>query len=721
MPRVPTYDNYQTTPGILQGQVSAPKPINAMPEQMQQLGQNMQQAGGQMGKIALDAQQQANQLRVDDAINQAKEAALKLTYDKDAGYTNLRGIDALQRSSGKPMAEEYTDNLREQMRGINDTLGNDAQKAQFRAQTQSLVGNFWADATKHESDQFRDYALSVRDGTISTRSREIALNYRNPEAVDQAVQSIRAATYDQARLLGKSAEWADAQAIKAASGAHTTAIMSALQDGDTGYAQAYMAKYASQMDPDDLLKLHGQISDQVDAKLAYTAAQDVMQQVGPQMHTSSGDRLFNIMIGTESGGRQFDSTGQPLASSKGAIGIAQVMPSTAPEAAKIAGVPWDENRYKTDPSYNAALGRAYFGKQLQDFGGDPSKAMAAYNAGPGAVSNAMRAAAIDKSSDWLSYLPKETQDYVAKNMKAYAAGQGQYSRPSLNQVMQQVAATVGTDNPKRLKLAQDEAKRQYDLMTADIKQRSDDAVANAMRQLETNGGSFAQLPADVRAAIPPDKVTTLMDYGARVSRGDDTTNPALYQKLATDQQYLTDIGDSEFYALRAQLSQSDFKKFADERGRLRVAAGKAPGGKSASDAETLNTTALNNVLADRFRMMGWDPSPKDGSAEAARQGAIRKFIRDGMLDAQQVTGKKMNDADVEGYIDQLFSKTANKSTWFGLGSENMRLLGMTASNIDSTTKDQIKAAYAKAGIDSPTDADILGAYWRMQTQTMRAR
>jgi Transglycosylase SLT domain len=100
------------------------------------------------------------------------------------------------------------------------------------------------------------------------------------------------------------------------------------------------------------------------------------------------DQLFASLIQQESGGRQTDATGAPLSSEKGAIGIAQVMPETAPEAAKLAGVAFDELKYKTDPEYNKKLGRAYFDKQIAEFG-SPTLALMAYNAGPGAVSDFM--------------------------------------------------------------------------------------------------------------------------------------------------------------------------------------------------------------------------------------------------------------------------------------------------------------------------------------------
>lgn len=137
---------------------------------------------------------------------------------------------------------------------------------------------------------------------------------------------------------------------------------------------------------------------------------------------------FDTIVSIESGGKQLDKSGKPLTSSAGAIGIAQVMPKTAPEAATLAGIPFDEVKYKTDAEYNKTLGKAYFDKQVTDFG-DEAKAAAAYNAGPTAVRKA-----IEKYGEsWLQGVPKETQDYVTK----YKTGKVETkpkSNPYLNDV-----------------------------------------------------------------------------------------------------------------------------------------------------------------------------------------------------------------------------------------------------------------------------------------------
>lgn len=719
MPRVPSYDNFQVAPTSLPNvRVTAPEMQDFAGKQAQEVGRGLMQAGQVAGQVATDIAQQANQLRVDDALNQAKEAALRLTYDKDAGFINQKGINALERQSGKPLADEYGDNLKDQIAKISGTLSNDAQRQAFAMHSNDIMTAFRGQAMQHEAGEFKTYALSTSEGIQSTALRDIGLNYANPDAVNSAVERIRAETYRQAQLLGKSAEWQDAQARKLTSNAHKVALMSALEQNDPSYADAYLKKYSGQMDADDILAVRGHITKEMDARIGVGAASEVIRRMQPRIQASDAERAFNIAVGTESGGRQFGADGQPLTSPKGAIGIAQVMPGTAPEAAKLAGLDWDETRYKTDANYNKALGLAYFQKQLQDNGGDLAKAYAAYNAGPGrlqeAIKKAEKSVALNKNDPtvqvhtWLDFMPAETKDYVAKNLKSYDAGQGQAQRPTFQEIDDALRADPRlANNPSRYKVAREEASRQYEEQTKAIKQRDEDAVATAMRGIIQNGGRFSDLPVTVRAAVPPKEVDSLIGFAQKIAKGDDSTSLWLYNKLTGNPDALARMSDNEFFALRRELSEADFKHFSNERAKL---TGAVPGSNGPGE---LNTPAIKQALDSRLRMLQIDPTPKDdGSADAARIGGIRRFVDQYFMAAQREAGKKFSDAEVAQHLDTLFAKNATFRGWFSNSSGPM--LGMKVGDIDGAARDNLKAAFKRQGIDNPTDAQILNAYWNMK-------
>ncbi|ADF65070.1 TPA: transglycosylase SLT domain-containing protein [Escherichia coli] len=133
----------------------------------------------------------------------------------------------------------------------------------------------------------------------------------------------------------------------------------------------------------------------------------------------TSDDLFNKLIHQESRGNQFSKNGQPLTSPKGAVGIAQVMPETAPEAARLAGLEWSAWRYRNDETYNKALGRAYLDSQLERYDGNHVLALAAYNAGPGSVDKWLKRFGDPRSGEisnkqFMQLIPFiETQAYVA--------------------------------------------------------------------------------------------------------------------------------------------------------------------------------------------------------------------------------------------------------------------------------------------------------------------
>lgn len=121
-------------------------------------------------------------------------------------------------------------------------------------------------------------------------------------------------------------------------------------------------------------------------------------------HNRIDYELLQAVIATESG---FDAT---AVSPKGAVGLMQIMPATA-QRYGVAGDPRTPVEKKlAEPRTNIRVGARYLRDLLALFPGQPELALAAYNAGEGAVQRAG------------NRIPpyRETQNYVRTVMQLYA-------------------------------------------------------------------------------------------------------------------------------------------------------------------------------------------------------------------------------------------------------------------------------------------------------------
>lgn len=118
--------------------------------------------------------------------------------------------------------------------------------------------------------------------------------------------------------------------------------------------------------------------------------------------------LFATMQRLESGGQRYGKDGKLLTSPKGALGENQVMPATIKDPGFGVTPARDES-----PDEIARVGREYLDKMYQRYQ-NPELALAAYNAGPGALDKIL-AKAQKAGVDWRTILPQETQEYLRKS------------------------------------------------------------------------------------------------------------------------------------------------------------------------------------------------------------------------------------------------------------------------------------------------------------------
>lgn len=745
MPRVPTLSGPSVAPtaapDVRQQSPTSAAMLDVGNRQVGALGDVIGNAGNELARVQQTLLDQANALRVDDALNQAQESALRLQHGEQ-GYTTFKGYDALNRASGMPLADEYTSKLDQDLARIGDSLGNEQQRAMFARRAAGLRTNFLGNALQYTGQQSAVYGQSVREASVSNAANALVLNFSDPTNVGVQVARIRASIeggVDEngvpipglAQMQGKSAAWAKEKADEAVSAAHIQAVQAAMEAGNVNGAMAYRKKYADQMTAADMLRVDGVLQKNYDTMQGATIGSQIMGSgvVQSALDPSDYDRLRYIRTQLESGGQgDFGPDGKllqgPLTKSgERAQGSAQVMPSTAANPgygirpADMTGTPAQQ------AAELRRVGDEKLAVLLKMFDGNVSKAMGAYNWGEGNVKKAEKQAqeAAGKGEAvppdaWLAYAPKETRNYVEKATSMYGNPVASAPRrPTLQQLQQQAREQLGPNaSPLAIKSAMDTISAQYETQTKAIAQRKDETVSAAMQELEQNGGRFSELSPKTRSALTqyaPDKVDEVLSYGQKISKGDDVTDPRLYLRLSNmTPGELKGMSDAQFFALKGGLSQSDFQHFSTVRGQ--VISGKV--GDSSGD---INEQAINRTFNQRLQSLGIQVNPdKRNEAEQMRVGAMRSFIDKAVMAAQRQAGKKLNDVEVAKVIDETFAQnTTFRQGFFSFGAaQTGPMLTTTIDTMPTDAKEGIKKAFAAKGISNPTDGQILGVYFEAQ-------
>lgn len=152
-------------------------------------------------------------------------------------------------------------------------------------------------------------------------------------------------------------------------------------------------------------------------------------------------QVMNALFATESGNKHYNSSGGLTRSPKGALGVAQIMPATA---AKPGYGMKPINLQTSTAEQQKEWASEYITRIAKAHNFDVPQALAAYNAGPGATDKALAKAKAAKTSNWIQFLPKETQDYVPKVMNA-AAGAGGAVPPNARLVPTATVAKISGD------------------------------------------------------------------------------------------------------------------------------------------------------------------------------------------------------------------------------------------------------------------------------------
>ena len=378
----------------------------------------------------------------------------QITWEAMNPIDTSRYLDAIQQAQAQSVAgveqignayRGYQDNLKKQNTNDMLTALNQAQNPEQLAAAQANIAAMqqrWGSG--YDMDTVRT-AMDERPAVLMQR-QSAEMDFKDKQANIAARPDVAAIHMAQLKSLGGTDEQLARIKAMADSGVDTTAIADSYGQfltNDRNFTnQDYWELKKFNQGADQFEKTlnqnayqFGQTNDRANRESAWNMGKgayeaDLASGAGTTSVAADGTEYttggsggasiakYASMFGPLAAGMiRTESSGNPNAvSPAGAQGIVQIMPKTA--AKPGYGMSPIDLKNST-PEEQIRWGMEYRSRIQKAHGFSEDQATAAYNAGAGKVQQAIKQAK-DSGGNWLSYLPKETRDYVPRVNKATA-------------------------------------------------------------------------------------------------------------------------------------------------------------------------------------------------------------------------------------------------------------------------------------------------------------
>lgn len=712
MPRVVAYQPNQIAPA--QPVQARLRPANNNGGALGGFAQGLQDTGRTLDVVA---QQNAQN---EDTLNEASVRVLDNSFADHVRQALYTGDDALFTKQGfdagtaRPQVEK---GLQDYQAQLLSSVKNDAQRRMLAPLLDNRLSTARESISQYVIGQTRDEDNRQSVARTTGFQQDAVLSADDPakfgEQVDAGVAEINA----RAQKQGWSADRTAIEVEQFRSDTNAAVVQSRLARGDIDGANKWLTDHRGQINWKTQMQLDAALKDPLQRRQASGDADTIMGTFTPQgAQTTPSTNNFDAIVHIESRGRQLDDKGEPLTSPKGAIGIAQIMPSTGPEAAKLAGVAWDPVRFRTDAAYNAQLGQAYFDMLCRKYG-NPVMAAAAYNCGPGRMDQAIAAG----GSDWLSHVPPETKKYVAKFQASSSATATQAPQQlDLNQLLAQVDATAKREgwSFERTEAAKTEIERRVSLNSRLLSQQQAQAYDRALTKADSLGASFtdvSQLGPDFQQMAPEQQHTLIERAKANVKGEAPKANGDTYLSLHLMAAYDPDrFAQIDLRGFRQSVTPAEFDSLAQDQAKMR----RAPtNGYLANDRAKIDT-AIRLYGADvGIGNIGAIDSKTGQRKNAEQYLKIVNTMQAYLARATDNGNRQPTDDDFKrAFDDATMQVVLHNSGWFG-GDKMVRRYDLTAGEsigvpVPKDIAARIVTAYQQAGRGVPPPDEIGRIYLR---------
>jgi len=369
-------------------------------------------AGNALNAAQKTAMELMNKERAENIQSQTKSATNTLeTFDQDEafgnqengqiGWLNQTGASAFKQQDGKLLFNSVLDRRREKIEALKQSMGNEEARQLFTEHANNTGVKLEGMLKRHEAQQNTNFKIGTLSNGIDVTKRKLALYNNDDETLSSGIDSIMQDAKDLGRLQHGSEELGLIEGRKQVSETLKQATLAALQQNDHATAMRIQERFGDNLDPDDRTGIQNKIADNWAAGLLQSNPEEVVNLLGK-------NNLKNAILKQESGGRNFNSSGEPLGSSDGKSMFAmQVTHDTAANP----GFGITPARERSAAEYNR-VGSELLDKLRDRYQDDPAKVAAAYNAGAGTVDDAIAKG----GADWIQHIPASTRDVYVPNV-----------------------------------------------------------------------------------------------------------------------------------------------------------------------------------------------------------------------------------------------------------------------------------------------------------------
>lgn len=680
---------------------------------MQGAGQRLDQLGNEFERTALKIKAQDDEAAAKAADVSFNTALRGILYDPEKGF---------YAKTGKLAVDGYADAMK-QVEALQEIHGEALTKDQRRLYDSVAATRINAtldDMSRHVSRERRTWLDTASEARITDAISDGAANYSNPARINQSLIVARNEIMDQAERNGWDPSVTKLKLEKAQSDLHVQVISNRMVNDPIG-AQQYFETVRDRI-------MGGQV-DTLERGLKTSVAKATAQSIVANISNGGAvdvDSTWAAMKQAESAGKQFGKDGKPLTSSAGAVGVGQVMPATGPEAAQAAGLPWDEQRFKTDAAYNEALGKAYYQKMLAKYDGNRTLAIAAYNAGPGTVDGWLGSVGDPRKggmtdAEWAAKLPyKETRDYVEKVQRRAQAVSA--DRPSLSAWLEQAKTIQDPDVRQQVESGLVTAFNRHEAQIREAEKRTRDEVWKMA--LDPSVSSPAQIPNDKWAMLPGETQRSIMTWFEHKAQGTPVPvtpeNQAEYYRLAgMASQDPVAFADMDLGQYIKKLPQTQWQQLVNMQSAINR--------KDAAESEkAASVTKAMSLLRPEAEAAGLKLAGKRSENEKNTVAMFQGQLAEELGRFQDENKRRPKDDEVLAIGRKLLvAGRLPRDWWFDKGARQFEAQAagrndfyVTVSDIPKAELSKARAGFKEAVGRDPTDAEVVELYRR---KTMGAK